>query len=179
EHAVGELQLGFGQRVRRGGRGKVRHRIVARREAIGGRVLQPRDHALRNVVEASRLNPDRRVVPCGIEFLDRRTLALVLEIAQRFRGQQLLELVGDRLVGRRHVARGLHRLLGGLGRSRCGGGRSRRLDGGCRGSRRGGGRCGGGVALRRIIRLGRRGRDRGGRGRLGGLCSFGARLSGV
>ena len=46
EHAGGEFQLGIGERIRRGGGGEIRHRIVGGIEAVGGRILQPRDHAL-------------------------------------------------------------------------------------------------------------------------------------
>ena len=50
EHAGGELQLGFGERIGRRGGGEIRHRVIGGIEAVGRRILQPRDHALGRAV---------------------------------------------------------------------------------------------------------------------------------
>ena len=77
------------------------------------------------VGQRAALRPQRRKFARGVEFLDRGPFGLAVEIAQRFRAQHVAQFVGDRLIGRRDVAGGLDRFLGGLGGRRCGG-RSRR-----------------------------------------------------
>ena len=83
EHAGGQLQFGFGERIRRGGGGEIRHRIIGGIEAVGGRILQPRDHALGAGGQRAALGPERREVARVVEFLDRGALVLAVEIAQR------------------------------------------------------------------------------------------------
>ncbi len=161
EHAGGELQLGIGQRIGRGGAGEIWHRIVGGVEAVGGRVLQPCDDALGRRGQVAGLGPDRREIARAIKLLDRRALVLAVEMARGLGADDVPELVRDRLVGGGHVACGLHRLGGGS----CG----RRCSGSCR---RGG----------RGVSLGRLGRGRLGRGGLGlrglALRCFGRRCGG-
>ena len=168
QHAVGQLQFGVGQLVRRGGGSEIRQRIVGGIQAVGSRVLQPRDHALGAGGQLAGLGPQRRVFAGRIELLDRRALGLAVEIAHRLAAEHVAQFVGDRLIGGGDVACSLHRLGGG----RCGGcGRgSRRGSRGC-GSRRRGRRFGG------LCR--RRGDDVSRLGRLGGLGRIGHRRGGV
>ena len=128
EHAGGQLQVGFGKRIRRGRGREIRHRIIRCIQALGGCVLQTRDDALAAVAQFAGLRPQRRIFARGVEFLHRRPLGLAVEIAQRFCAQHVTQPVGNRLIRRRNIARRLDRLLGGLG-GRCGG-RSRRLRAG-------------------------------------------------
>ena len=113
QHAGGELQFGVGQRVRRGRSGEIRHRIVGRVEAVGRGILQPRDHALgRSSVSCRPVVNTRRIFAGRVELLDRAALVLAVESAQRLAGELFAQFVGDRLIGGRHVARGLDRLGG-------------------------------------------------------------------
>ena len=78
QHAGGQLQFGFRQRIRRGRRGEIRHRIVGGVQAVGGGVLEARDRrpwrsrsARRPASTAARsrarrrISRPRRVRPCG------------------------------------------------------------------------------------------------------------------
>ena len=122
-HAGGQFQIGFRQRIGIGGGGEIRRRIIGGIEAVGGGILQPRDDALAGRGQRAALRPQRGEVTRGVEFLDRGPLGLAVEIARRLAAQQILELVGDRLIRGRDVARGLDRLGGGSrgGRRRRGG----------------------------------------------------------
>ena len=113
QHAGGQLQFGFRKRIRRGRRGEIRHRIIGGVQAVGGGILEPRDDAFAARGQRAGLRPQRRKFARGVELLDRGAFGLAVEIAQRFRAHHVAQFVGDRLIRRRDVARGLDRFLGG------------------------------------------------------------------
>ena len=81
QHAGGQFQFGFRQRIRRCRRGEIRHRIVGRVQAFGGGILQPGDRRPWRGGQRAGLGPQRRVFARGVEFLDRGAFGLAVEIA--------------------------------------------------------------------------------------------------
>ena len=132
EHGVGELDLGFGERVGIHAGLDLRHRIFARIEAIGIDAGQIGRRRLGAVAHRAVGNPERREVAARVERLDGGALLLAAEDAVELAGGQLIaKLLDNRgvanrsggelgAVGRRHrmgdLGRGRRRRCG---RSRC------------------------------------------------------------
>ena len=81
QHAVGQFEVGFGQRVRRGRGGKIRRRIIGGVQAVGGGILEARDDALGGLGQRAALGPQRREVARGVELFHRGAFGLAVEIA--------------------------------------------------------------------------------------------------
>ena len=102
EHRVGELDLGFGQRLGLHAGLDLRHRIFARIEAVGIDAGEIGRRGLGAVAHRAVGDPERREVAAGVERLDGDALLLAAEDAVEFSGGQLVaKLVDDRGVAGR------------------------------------------------------------------------------
>ena len=160
ENRSGQLDFGIRQRRRVADGGEIRHRIIGGIESVGIDMAEISDRRSGAVIGLAVGDPDRRVVAAGIESIDLRADLLVADDLVELAAGEIVQLIGDRRIGRcRDNRRG--RSDRGFGSGRCGGGRSGR----CRCGRRGNGGSRACRASRGLVGLLRR-VGRGGRGRI-------------
>ena len=98
EHALRELELGFGQRIGSEA-GEIRRLIIADLEPVGIRVLQASDGGPGARVLDALVEPQRQEVAVLVERLGCRTLFLAGENFVRCRGQKIANLFRNHAVG--------------------------------------------------------------------------------